>query len=93
MMRSSEKTSQRGKVQVCINLEPLYGAHEKQAAENMQVFGTPQPQVFVAPRTPEGDLLVMRAHQAAKAAMKTVKPELKVGITLSLHDIQAQPGG
>ena len=34
-----------------------------------------------------------RAHQTAKAAMKAVKPELQIGITLSLHDIQAQPGG
>jgi len=66
---------------------------KKQAAENMQLFGTPQPQVFVSGRTPEGDLLVMKAHQAAKAAMKAVKPELQVGITLSLHDIQARPGG
>ena len=35
----------------------------------------------------------MRAHQAAKAAMKAVKPDLKIGITMSLHDIQPQPGG
>ena len=86
--------SPEGKVQVGINLEnPMMERMKKQAAENMQVFGTPQPQVFVSPRTPEGDLLVMRAHQAAKAAMKAVKPELKIGLTLSLHDIQATPGG
>ena len=86
--------SPEGKVQVGINLEnPMMERMKKQAAENMQVFGTPQPQVFVSPRTPEGDLLVMRAHQAAKAAMKAVKPELKIGLTLSLHDVQATPGG
>ena len=94
MMIMQKNQSAEGKVQVGINLEnPFMERMKKQAAENMQVFGTPQPQVFVAPRTPEGDLLVMRAHQAAMAAMKSVKPELKVGITLSLHDIQAQPGG
>ena len=94
MMIMQKNQSVEGKVQVGINLEnPFMERMKKQAAENMQVFGTPQPQVFVAPRTPEGDLLVMRAHQAAKAAMKAVKPELKVGITLSLHDIQPQPGG
>ena len=83
-----------GKVQVGINLEnPMMERMKKQAAENMKLFGTAQPQVFVSGRTAEGDLLVMRAHQAAKAAMKAVKPELQVGITLSLHDIQAQPGG
>ena len=94
MMIMQKNQSAEGKVQVGINLEnPMLEHMKKQAGENLQVFGTPQPQVFVAPRTPEGDRLVMRAHQAAKAAMKAVKPELKVGITLSLHDIQAQPGG
>lgn len=34
----------------------------------------------------------MRAHQAAKAAVKKVNPDLKVGIPLSLHDIQPVDG-
>ena len=46
-----------------------------------------------APRTPEGDLLVLRAHAAAREAIKAICPEVKVGLTLSLHDLQAQPGG
>ena len=88
------KMKAEGQIQVGINLEnPMMERMKQQAMEHMQLFGTPQPQVFVAPRTPEGDLLVMKAHQAAKAAMKAVKPDLKVGITLSLHDIQPQPGG
>lgn len=81
-------------VQVGVNIEnPFMERMKKQAAENMQLFGTPQPQTFVSQRTEQGDILVMRAHQAAKAAIKAVRPELQVGITLSLHDIQAQPGG
>lgn len=63
------------------------------AMENAQVFGTPQPQIFVSERTPEGDLLVLRAHAAARDAIKAICPEVKVGLTLSLHDLQAQPGG
>ena len=94
MQMMMKNQSADGKVQVGINLEnPMMERMKKQAAENMKLFGTAQPQVFVSGRTTEGDLLVMRAHQAAKAAMKAVKPELHVGITLSLHDIQAQPGG
>ena len=94
MQMMMKNQSAEGKMQVGINLEnPMMERMKKQAAENMKIFGTPQPQVFVSSRTPEGDLLVMKAHQAAKAAMKAVKPELQVGITLSLHDIQAQPGG
>lgn len=81
-------------VQVGINLEnPFMERMKKQAEENVTVFGTPQPQIFVGQRTKQGDLLVMRAHQVAKAAIKSSHPELQVGITLSLHDIQAQPGG
>ena len=94
MQMMMKNQSAEGKVQVGINLEnPMMERMKKQAVENMKLFGTPQPQVFVSGRTPEGDLLVMRAHQAAKAAMKAVKPALQVGITLSLHDIQTQPGG
>jgi beta-glucosidase len=63
------------------------------AAENAGIFGTPQPQIFVSSRTPEGDILVFRAHQAANAAIKAIHPEIKVGITLSVHDLQALPGG
>ncbi len=94
MQMMMKNQSAEGKVQVGINLEnPMMERMKKQAVENMKLFGTPHPQVFVSGRTPEGDLLVMKAHQAAKAAMKAFKPELRVGITLSLHDIQAQPGG
>lgn len=35
----------------------------------------------------------MRAHAAAREAIKAICPEVKVGLTLSLHDLQAQPGG
>lgn len=93
-MQMMKAQSAEGKVQVGINLgDTLKERMKKQAAENRKIFGTPNPQVFVSSRTPEGDLLVMKAHQAAKAAMKAVKPELQIGITLSLHDIQALPGG
>lgn len=44
-------------------------------------------------RTAEGDVLTMRAHVAARDAMKAVCPHLQVGLTLSLYDLQPQPGG
>lgn len=82
-----------GTVQVGLNMESFMEQQKAAAAEAMKIFGVPDPQVFVSQRTPEGDLLVMRAHEAARDAMKAVCPHLKVGLTLSLHDIQAQPGG
>ena len=82
-----------GTVQVGLNMESFMAQQKAAAAEAMEIFGVPNPQVFVSQRTPEGDILVMRAHEAARDAMKAVCPHLKVGLTLSLHDIQAQPGG
>ena len=82
-----------GTVQVGMNFEKMMENAKFAAMENAQAFGTPQPQIFVSARTTEGDILVMRAHQAAKEAIKTIRPEIKVGLTLSLHDLQPLPGG
>jgi len=35
----------------------------------------------------------MKAHEKGRDAMKSVCPHLKIGVTLSLHDIEALPGG
>lgn len=82
-----------GTVQVGMNFEKMMENMKYAAAENAQVFGTPNPQVFVSSRTPEGDTLVFRAHQAAREGIKAIYPQIRVGITLSLHDLQALPGG
>lgn len=44
-------------------------------------------------RTEQGDFIVMKAHQKAVHIIKELYPETKTGLTLSLHDIQPQPGG
>jgi beta-glucosidase len=48
---------------------------------------------FWGVRSPEGDRIIMNAHEKARDAIKGVLPRLKVGVTLSLHDIQALLGG
>lgn len=48
---------------------------------------------FLSMRTDKGDQIIGRAHEAARNAMKEIYPHLKVGITLSLFDLQSQPGG
>jgi beta-glucosidase len=90
---ASGEVKAEGTVQVGMNFEKMMENMKYAAMENAQVFGTPQPQVFVSSRTAEGDALVMRAHQAARDAIKALYPQMKVGVTLSLHDLQAQPGG
>ncbi|MCD8380083.1 MAG: family 1 glycosylhydrolase [Lachnospiraceae bacterium] len=90
---NTSKNSVEGTAQVGMNFNAMMANMQKQKAENLSVFGVETLQTFVSARTPEGDMLVMRAHQAAKAAMKEVCPDLQIGLTMSLHDIQAQEGG
>ena len=80
-------------VQMGMNLQKMMENQKAAAAENLQVFGTAHPQFFTNSRTARGDELVMEAHKAARAVIREVCPGVKVGLTLSLHDIQALPGG
>ena len=82
-----------GKAQVGINLKKMLENQKIAASENAEVFGCEKLHTFVSQRTPEGDLLIMRAHAAARDAMKAVCPHLKIGLTLSLHDMQPQRFG
>lgn len=82
-----------GTVQVGINMEKMMENMKLAAMETAEVFGVPKAEVFVSGRTERGDALVMEAHQAARSAIREIAPHVKVGITLSIHDIQAVPGG
>ena len=94
MMAKMAATKTDGTVQVGLNLEKMMAARAQEGMqENMAVFGVPKAETFVSPRTAQGDMLVMEAHKAARAVIREVAPHVKVGLTLSLHDIQAVPGG
>lgn len=94
MMAKMAATKTDGTVQVGLNLEKMMAARAQEGMqENMAVFGVPKAEIFVSPRTAQGDMLVMEAHKAARAVIREVAPHVKVGLTLSLHDIQAVPGG
>ena len=93
MMAKAQAAKTDGTVQVGLNLEKMMGNRKAMAAETAEIFGTPTAEVFVSGRTEHGDQLVMQAHMAARAAIKEAAPHVKVGITLSLHDIQTVPGG
>ncbi|MCI5872914.1 MAG: family 1 glycosylhydrolase [Clostridiales bacterium] len=83
-----------GTVQVGINLQKMMADQQAAAEENRKVFGVEKVENFTSMRTKEGDILVMKAHQAAKAVIKELAPHIQVGLTLSLHDMQvAEAGG
>jgi beta-glucosidase len=50
-------------------------------------------QDFLKPRTPAGDRIIMKAHEKGRDALKGAAPHIKTGVTFSLHNIQALPGG
>lgn len=82
-----------GTVQVGINLEKMMADQKAAAEENLKVFGVEKVENFTSMRTPEGDKIVCRAHEAAGAVIKELFPDIKVGLSLSLHDIQPIAGG
>ena len=80
-------------LQVGVNLE-LPEEYQISQREEREAFGGVEAvNTFLSACTPDGDVLIMKAHQAARTAMKKACPHLKVGLTLSLHDIQPAEGG
>lgn len=94
LMRDMMKQLQAD-IQVGVNAEQPKGmqAMKEQMAELKELFGTTEAHTFLSMRTETGDALIMRAHEAARDAMKEICPHLQIGITLSLFDYQVQKGG
>lgn len=92
---SDELKSAEGGIQMGMNLKALMENQAKSALEGAQAFGLEDPNgvhVFQSPCTLEGDLIICKAHVEARKAIKKIKPELKVGLSLSLHDLQPLKG-
>ncbi len=90
VMKSSKK---EGSVQVGVNFDVknlLLGMLEEGRAFHCNPFGV---NTFLKPRSKEQEAIVMRAHQAAKAVIKEIVPDCKVGLTLSLYDYQPTADG
>ena len=94
VMDDMKKASQReGSVQVGVQLDMkkiLLSMIEQGIAfrSNPLKIGS-----FLRPRSVEQEKIVMRAHQAAKQAIRSAAPHARVGLTLSLFDYQAIEGG
>ncbi len=82
-----------GNLQIGITLESPENMRMQQEEERAAFGGVDEVATFLSGCTDEQDLIICKAHAAAREAMKSVKPDLKVGLTLSVHDIQAVEGG
>lgn len=93
MMKAGKK--KEGSVQVGQNTgldirTIILGMLEKGRAFKCSPLGV---NTFLMPRDEKKEAFVMAAHKAAVNAIKTVNPNIKVGLTLSLFDYQAVSGG
>lgn len=93
MLHRGKKKSTDGQVQMGMNLEKMLKNMAAAGSEKAEVFGVKDPKVFQSMRTKKGDRLIMLSHVRAREVIKRLHPEIKVGLTLSLHDVQSIPGG
>jgi len=94
---SKKKSENKGKntdVQVGINLD-MQDQMEKYNRALGEAFEMDPRHLktFLAAQTEKGEHIVMCSHERARQAIKRINPEIKVGITFSLYDHQALPGG
>lgn len=92
MMKAGKK---EGGVQVGTNTsldlkKIILGMFEQGKAFRCSPFAV---NTFLKPRKQAQEEIVMRAHQAAAKEIKAVRPQAKVGLTLSLFDYQPVDGG
>ncbi len=94
MQMESAVKSEHVDVQVGINMD-MQSMMEQSMRTMGEAFGIDprKVQVFLSPRTENGDLLIMKCHERAREVIKEVNPTIKVGITMSVYDYQALPGG
>ncbi len=94
MLRGKKrKKSADGQVQMGMNLETMLKNMALAGKEKIAAVGVKDPKTFQTMRTKQGDLLVMQAHTKAREVIRRVAPNVKVGLTLSLHDVQPLSGG
>lgn len=84
----------QGSAQVGINTDSMAQMQKYYAALG-QAFGLHPQEVhsFLGARSEKGLEVIFKAHMEARAAIRRVSPQTKVGITMSLYDIQSIPGG
>lgn len=58
-----------------------------------EIFGVEEINTFLTPRNVEENRLVFECHKKAREVIKSINPDIKVGITLSLYDYKVLPGG
>jgi len=80
-------------LQIGMDLEKMAEQEAFAKEENLKVFGVENAAVFTSPRTKHGDEIVCTAHKKAVEVLHRILPETKVGLSLSVRDLQYTEGG
>jgi len=80
-------------LQIGLDLEKMAEQQKLAKKENLEVFGVEEAAVFTSPRTPHGDAIVCEAHKKAAEVLHRILPDTKVGLSLSVRDLQYTEGG
>lgn len=92
--QSNSGKDNNGNIQVGLNFD-MKAQMEKYFQALGEAFGIDprNVQTFHSPRTENGERIIMKCHEKARSVIKEMNPNIQVGITLSLYDHQALPGG
>jgi beta-glucosidase len=92
--KKSDEKQESVDVQVGLNVD-LKASMEQYNQALGKAFGIDPKNVhtFISPQTDNGELIIMKCHEKARTVIKEINPNIKVGITFSLYDHQALPGG
>lgn len=92
MSKMADSKPKHADVQVGLNVETPKEKFNKGLEEAFGIEAR-KVQIFLAPRTKEGDAIIMKCHVKAREVIKSIHPNIKVGVTMSLYDYQALLGG
>ncbi len=75
-------------IQLGVSVDELVLGSDELKKENIEVFGTDKVNSFISLRSEAGDIFTAKAHVRAREEIKKLYPQIKVGMSLSLHDLQ-----
>ena len=85
---------QANDVQTGLNMQQGQEMRVAYAKAAMEQHGINPKNIFLSPnKGVVSNAIVIQSHTKARDSMKAICPHLKIGLTLSLHDFQTQPGG
>ena len=93
IISKNQKSQENGALQIGLDLDLMSKNESERIKENLKVFNVGEPAVFVSPRSKQGIEIVIEAHKHGVQKIRSILPECKVGLSLSLRDIQYDEEG